>query len=186
MMRKTIFITALMITCLVSLVACKQNNNKKKEKEATEIKTESKKKASTEKQKDMVELNQELEDFDQNYSDFLKGFYQAINEVNAFSKEPKKEKAEKERILKNLSEAANTDQRIDIPKNLRNDYQRSVDTLQGIYSEFISLQDQLKNYVDSEVWKENKRSQIYEFGEKAEILSRKYEHTYDRLSAKLQ
>jgi|GEM_PF-2057432 len=179
-----IFIKTLAILCLMSLVACKQDKNKQETKKV--IETESVKKPAADNQKAISELNQELEDFDQQYSTFLKGFYQSINEVNAFTKDAVKDDDVKKRILKDLSQQTKSDQHINVPKNLKSEYQSSVDTLAGIYSEFRSLKEELKDYVESEVWRENKRSQIYEFGEKAAVLSRKYEHTYNRLNAKLQ
>lgn len=180
MKANSIFIKTLVILCLVSLVACKQDKNKQKENKT--IETESVEKSTVNKQKAIVELNQELDNFDQQYSVFLKGFYESINQVNAFTKGAEKDPAEKERILSDLSQLSKSDAQIEVPKNLRSEYQSSVDTLEGIYSEFTVLQEKLTDYVESEVWRENKRSQIYEFGEKAEVLSRKYEHTFNQLS----
>lgn len=180
MKANSIFIKTLAILCLVSLVACKQDKNKQKDNKT--IETESVEKSSANKQEAIKELNQEVEDFDEQYSVFLKGFYESINQVNAFTKGAEKDPTEKERILNNLSQLSKLNPEIEVPKNLKSEYQSSVDTLEGIYSEFTVLQEKLTDYVESEVWRDNKRSQIYEFGEKAEVLSRKYEHTFNQLS----
>lgn len=162
-----------MILTVVVVISCAKEKDKKQASPSTPT-------TVLQEEKEDV-LIKELEKFDENYSEVLNSFYNSLNRVNSFVKNP--DKNNKESILKELTSSA---KRKKIKLSAHSTYKTSIDSLENIYNGFISLNEDLKNYLESEVWKENaNRSEIYQIGEKAEKLSRQYEHTFNNLMKEL-
>ena len=175
-MKKIIQIS-LVFCCFTLLFSCQKNKDKSSKSTSTSTQVD-------EKQQDELELKQELEVFDEMYSDYVKEFYNSLNKTNSFIKEGGKKEDQRKEIITNLSPKPEN-LNIDIPKNLEKEYETEIKSMKNIFSNFIVLQNELEKYIRSDAWKEDKRKTIYKLNAKAEELTLEYDKVFNELMSKL-
>lgn len=175
-MKKIIKIS-LLLCCFAFMFSCQKNKSKSSESETTPVQVD-------EKQQDVLVLKQELEIFDENYSDYVKKFYESLNKSNAFIKEGGKEEELKKEIMINFSSKPENI-KIEVPENLKMQYEEQVKSLENMFSNFIVFQEELKKYIGSDAWKKDERKTIYNLNAKAEEVTLEYDRYFSKLMDEL-
>jgi|SRR5690625_2398004 len=173
---KNIIKVSVLFCCFTLLFSCQKNKEKSSSSENNSTQVD-------EKQQAKSALKQELEIFDEEYSSYVKEFYETLNKTNAFIKEGGKEEEKRKEIIIQISENAKPNSlNIDIPKTLEGQFDSEIKSIQSIFTNFIVLQSELEKYISTNAWQEDKRKTIYNLNAKAEELTSEYERYFSALT----
>lgn len=168
---KNLLRTGIVIFCLLILFSC---NNKKKNSDKETPKTET----TSNLKQEHLQLKQDLEIFDQEYSAMVKSFYSQINQLNSFIKDGGKDQTQLKNIVVALSEKRDVP-KIDVSKEVRAENEGNIQMLERIFTTFLDIENQLKDYVESGTWQKDDRKMLYNLNAKAEELTMEYERVYN-------
>lgn len=177
-MKYTWIKTGLILICFSFLVSCGKNK-----KEAADKSTSTE--MVSDHQQEIKKLQDNISSFEEDYSDFVRRFYDDLNKLNAFIKEDGRDELLLKEVLTNL-ENPNKSYEIDVPKDLQEEFQPSTQKVERIYHSFLDLQTQVRKYIETEHWKTDDRKFLYDINAKAEELTYEYEKHSDELHDKIE
>lgn len=168
----------LILICLNFMFSCGKN---KKDSTGKSTSTE----MVSDHQKEVQQLQKNVDSFDQEYSEFVRNFYDNLNKLNKFIKEDGKDIDLMKGVLADFLEEKKHLE-IKVPEGLQEDFQPVTQKMERIYHSFLDLQNQVQKYIETEEWTKDNREFLYDINAKAEELTYEYEKYSDELHDKIE